>query len=97
MFENRTANFTCKGDGEAVALRVNGSTYGALSSSTKKDWKYPQVVDYDGNIIYRLVILEAKREYNNTSITCVTGDIGGSSIESDIATLLIQGEHNNYP
>ena len=84
----KTATFTCETNGGDITLwKVNGTT------DIPPEMLDDVVSDRErvgGNTQLTLDI-NAKAEYNQTTIQCITTVIGGDSEESEIVTLTIRG------
>ena len=79
--------FSCDASGgDFTFWRVNGT-----SSISDLDIE----IEYQERMGSGLSILTitARAVYNGTTVQCVTGDVGGVAVESDIVTLTIQGIH----
>ena len=90
VFLDHTAVFVCVTRGADYTFwRVNGTAYNNLPPALRDDLDTGQ--DTVGeNEVYTLTI-RGRAEYNGTVVQCVAGDVGGGSIESTNATLMIQG------
>ena len=89
VFINMTGMFSCNASGgDFIVWRVNGTSYENLPSDVGSDID----INPEG-IVSGLSTLDitARAVYNGTTIQCVTGDIGGDPVESEIVTLTIQG------
>ena len=84
--------FLCDASGgDYILWRVNGTSSNDLPSEILNDLD----INPDGIIVSGLVTLSipGRAVYNGTTVQCVTGDIGGDPVESEIVTLTIQGTH----
>ena len=83
--------FSCNtSGGDYIAWRVNGTTFSNLSPEISSDLDINPVGIISG---LSTLTIPAKAVYNGTTIQCVTGEtgVGGVVVESEIATLTIQG------
>ena len=89
---NATGNFTCRGNGPSTSWRINGTDFqpNSLPNSARGDWI--QRVITDPNITHVLQVITARIQYNNTIVTCVTGNYFPFT-ESEEVTLRIEGTH----
>ena len=88
-FLNKTEVFRCQtSDGDFTFWRVNGTSFTDLPLEVKDDLRTDPLEDRDNTLS-----IPAKAVYNGTTVQCVTGDydIGGVAVESENATLTIQG------
>ena len=69
---------------------MNGTSFSDLPLDVKDDLRTDPLEDRDNTLI-----IPAKAVYNGTTVQCVTGDYGidGVVVESENATLIIQGIH----
>lgn len=82
------AIFTCETNGGDVTLwKINGTS---LISSEIGDDVVTDSIVVGNNDVFILTIF-AKAVYNGITIQCVTRDIGGRQVESEIVTLTVQG------
>ena len=92
VFINQTAVFECEtSGGEITDWRINGTDFNNLPPNIQNDWKTDR--HYNGSSWFYSLTVQATDRYNETRVQCVTGSFGGSSDESDNATLSIQGNH----
>ena len=87
VFTNEKAVFSClASDVTSFNWRVNETDIDMLPHQLRNDIKIEDIFDFDISTL----TLKARVAYNGTRIQCVvTGEHG--SLESDIATLTIQG------
>ena len=84
----RAAIFTCETNGGDITVwRVNGDS--EIPSEMAKDVGTDREIVGDNTLL--TLSITAKAVYNGTTIQCVTGDIGGGVVESEIVTLEIRG------
>ena len=83
--------FTCVTVGGDVATwRVNGILLQSLPPEIRSDVVVSETNTDEGTRVEELTI-PARAEYNGTRFQCLVGIFGGSSDESENATLRIQG------
>ena len=81
--------FSCDASGgDFIVWRVNGTGFEDLTSEILSDVDINPVGISSGLSTLDII---ARAVYNGTTIQCVTGDIGGDPVESEIVTLTIQG------
>ena len=93
VFIDMTGMFSCDASGgDYIGWRVNGTSPINLPLDVESDLDINPV-----GIVSGLSTLDitARAVYNGTTIQCVTGDIGGDPVESEIVTLTIQGTMND--
>ena len=91
VFLDQSAVFTCETVGGDVATwRVNGILLRNLPPEIHSDVVVSQTITPEGTVVEELTI-PARAEYNGTRFQCLVGIFGGSSDESENATLTIQG------
>ena len=91
-YQGQIAVFTCETvGGDFTAWKVNGTGFTGLSREVQEDLRTSQerLVDSERAT---LTILTARASYNGTTVQCVTGQYGGDEVESENATLTIQGQ-----
>ena len=85
--------FTCETvGGDAATWRVNGTILRSLPPEIRSDVVVSVTNTPEGTVVEELTI-PARAEYNGTRFQCLVGIFGGSSDESENATLMIQGIH----
>ena len=67
---------------------MNGTSFNDLPLEVKDDLETDPLEDRDSTLT-----ITARAVYNGTTVQCVTGDVGGVVVESENATLTIQGIH----
>ena len=72
--------------------RVNGTILQSLPPEIRNDVVVSPTNTPEGSVVEELTI-PARAEYNGTRVQCVVLRFGGSSDESENATLRIQGIH----
>ena len=81
--------FSCEtSGGDYIIWRVNGTTFSNLSPEISSDIDINPVGISSG---LSTLNIPARAVYNETTVQCVTGDIGGVVAESENVTLTIQG------
>ena len=90
VFPNMTGMFSCDASGgDFIVWRVNGTSFSDLPNETQSDLDINPVGIVSSGLSTLDII--AKAVYNGTTVQCVTGDIGGAVVKSEIVTLIIQG------
>ena len=84
--------FTCETVGGVTTWRVNGILLQSLPPEIRSDLLRSETNTPEGTVVEELTI-PARAEYNGTRVQCLVGIFGGSSDESENATLRIQGIH----
>ena len=82
--------FTCETVGDVTTWRVNGISLESLPPEIRSDVVVSVTNTDEGTVVEELTI-PARAEYNGTRVQCLVGIFGGSSDESENATLMIQG------
>ena len=82
--------FTCETVGGVTTWRVNGIILESLPPEIRNVLVVSPTSTSEGTIVEELTI-PARAEYNGTRVQCLVGIFGGSSDESENATLRIQG------
>ena len=90
VFLDQSAVFTCETDGGLFGWRINGTRLQTLPPEIRNDVMVSVTNTAGGSTVERLTI-PARAEYNGTRVQCLVGVFGGSSDESENATLKIQG------
>ena len=91
VFLNQSAVFTCETNGGITSWRLNGTQREILPLDIRSDLVVPEErTTPEGTTVHTLTIL-ARAQYNGTRVQCVSGLFGGPVVESDNATLTIQG------
>ena len=92
VFINQKGMFTCEANGgDYTVWRVNGKSISDVSPDIKEDLNFTQIVSEGTGSGLFIMNITARSMYNGTTVLCVTGDIGGLTVESEIGTLAIQG------
>lgn len=89
VFLDELGLFICETYGDYSGWKVNGSSYTTLPQEIHDDIRTDQK-GIGANEILKLNIT-ARALYNGTTIQCVTGQLGGSTVGSEVVTLMIQG------
>ena len=84
--------FTCETVGGVTTWRVNGTILESLPPEIRNVLVVSPTTTPEGTIVEELTI-PARAEFNGTRVQCLVGIFGGSSDESENATLRIQGDH----
>ena len=93
VFINMTGMFSCDASGgDFIVWRVNGTGFEDLTSEILSDLDINPVGLVSGLSTLDII---ARAVYNGTTIQCVTGDIGGIPVESEIVTFTIQGNNEH--
>jgi hypothetical protein len=87
VFLNQSAVFTCETRGGITSWRINGTQREILLRDLVVS---EESTTPEGTAVETLTI-QARPQYNGTRVQCVTGLFGVSFVESDNATLTIQG------
>ena len=82
--------FTCETVGGVPGWRVDGKLLQSLPPEIRSDLLISPTNTDEGTVVEELTI-PARAEYNGTRVQCLVGIFGGSSDESENATLRIQG------
>ena len=82
--------FTCETVGGLTGWRVNGIILQSLPPEIRSDVVVSETNTPEGTRVEELTI-PARAEYNGTRVQCLVLGFGGSSDESENATLRIQG------
>ena len=82
--------FTCETVGGVTGWRVNRTILQSLPPEIRSDLHFSETSTDEGTVVEELTI-PARAEYNGTRVQCLVGIFGGSSDESENATLRIQG------
>ena len=90
VFLAQSAEFICESDGGLSGWRINGTLRRHLPPEIHNDLSVSSATTAEGTTVEELTI-PARAEYNGTRVQCVVLDFGGSSAESENATLKIQG------
>ena len=69
---------------------VNGTQREILSLDIRSDLVVSETTTPEGTTVHTLTI-PARPQYNGTRVQCLSGLFGGPFVESDNATLTIQG------
>ena len=90
VFLNHEGMFTCEANGgDYTVWRLNGKTLTDLSPDIEEDLNFAHNGS-GGNGLF-IMNITARTMYNGTTVQCVTGDIGGMTVESENVTMTIQG------
>ena len=82
--------FTCETDDGFSGWRINGTRLQDFPPEIRNDVMVSVTNTPEGSTVENLTI-PAKVEYNETRVQCLVVKVGGSSDESENATLKIQG------
>ena len=85
--------FTCETDDGFSGWRINGIRLQDLPPEIRSDVMVSVINTPEGSTVETLTI-PARAEYNGTRVQCLVVKVGGSSDESENATLNIQGRSN---
>ena len=88
-YQEHIAVFTCVTGGGFTGWKVNGTGFTDVSAEVQNDLRTSQESLADSEKRTTLTIL-ARTAYNGTTVQCVTW-LGGDIVESENATLTIQG------
>lgn len=91
-YQEQIAVFTCETvGGDFTGWKVNGTGFTGLPREVQEDLRTSQerLVDSERAT---LTILTARASYSGTTVQCVTGKYDGDEVESENATLTIQGQ-----
>ena len=92
VYLDQSAVFTCETDGGGLTgWTVNGTILQSLPPEIRNDLHVSPTNTDEGTRVEELTI-PARAEYNGTRVQCLVVIIGGSSDESENATLRIQGD-----
>ena len=90
FFMDQSAVFTCETVGGILAWIVNGTQREVHPAEIRRDLVVSEIITDDGTTLETLTI-PARAEYNGTRVQCFVGIFGGSTVQSENATLRIQG------
>ena len=90
VFPNKSAVFTCETNGGTTSWRVNGTQREILLPEIRSDLVVSEITNPEGHSVHTLTI-PARAQYNGTKVQVLSLIIGGPLVESDNATLTIQG------
>ncbi|CAI8005721.1 hypothetical protein GBAR_LOCUS4371, partial [Geodia barretti] len=90
VFLNQSAVFTCETRGGITSWSVNGTQREILLPDIRSDLVVSESTTPEGTAVHTLTI-SARAQYNGTRVQCLSGIFGGPLVESDNATLTIQG------
>ena len=90
VFLGKSAVFSCETVGDVTTWRVNGTLLENLPPEIHNELVVSGTNTLDGTRVEELTI-PARAEYNGTGVQCLVGIFGGSTDESENATLKIQG------
>ena len=90
VFLNKPAVFTCETRGGTTLWRVNGTQRETFSPDIRSDLVVSEITNPEGTTVETLTI-PARAQYNGTKVQCLSVIIDVSRVESDNATLTIQG------
>ena len=85
--------FTCETVGGSLIWVVNGTQREIHPAEIRRDLVVSETITDNGTILENLTI-PARAEYNGTRVQCFVAIFGGSTVQSDNATLWIQGYFN---
>ena len=86
----QSAVFTCKTVGGTLVWVVNGTQRDVHPPEIRRDLVESETITDDDTTLENLTI-PARSEYNGTRVQCFVTIIGGSTAQSNNATLRIQG------
>ena len=90
VFLDQLAVFTCETVGGTFIWIVNGTQREVHPAEIRRDLVVTETITDDDTTLETLTI-PARAEYNGTRVQCFVGIFGGSTAQSDNATLWIQG------
>ena len=90
VFPNQSAKFTCETRDGATLWRINGIQREILPLEIRNDLVVSKSFTAEGTTVENVTI-RARVHYNGTTIQCLSVIIGVSTVESENATLTIQG------
>ena len=90
VFLDQSAEFTCETVGGTLVWVVNGTQRDVHPPEIRRDLVVTETLTYDGTTLENLII-PARAEYNGTRLQCFVGIFGASTVQSDNATMRIQG------
>ena len=90
VYLDQSAVFVCETVGGVTGWRVDGTLLQTLPPEIYDDLQISRTNTPEGTVVEELTI-QARAEYNGTRVQCLVGIFGGSSYESENATLTIQG------
>ena len=90
VYLDQSAVFTCETVGGLTGWTVNGTILQSLPPEIRNDLHVSPTSTDEGTVVEELTI-PARAEYNGTRVQCLVVILGGSSDESENATLMIQG------
>ena len=90
VFLNQSAVFTCETRDGLTSWRFNGTQRELLLPEIRSDLVTSVITTPEGSSVQNLTI-PARAQYNGTIVQCLSVEVGVSLVESDNATLTIQG------
>ena len=90
VFLNQSAVFTCETGGGTTLWRINGTQRETFLPDIRIDLVVSEITTPEGHSVQTLTI-PARPQYNGTVVQCLSVIFGGPFVESDNATLTIQG------
>ena len=92
VFLNREGMFTCETNGGDYTIwRVDGKSITDISPDVQEDLNFAHNGSGGAGSGLFMMNITARSLYNGTTVQCVTGDVGGMTVESEIVTMTIQG------
>ena len=88
-YPGNVVTFTCSGR-DTLYMTINGTSENVVSPTLQMGM---DLQIYPARVCTHRITFLAKEEYNNTLIRCVALEFGVRYIESDNATLTIQGKY----
>ena len=90
VFLDQSAVFTCETVGGTLVWVVNGTQREVHSDDIRGDLVVSETI-IDGGTTLETLTIPARAEYNGTRVQCFVGIFGGSTVQSETATMRIQG------
>ena len=90
VFLDQSAEFTCETIGGTLVWVVNGTQREVHPPEIRRDLVVSETI-IDGGTTLGTLTIPARAEYNGTRVQCFVGIFGGSTVQSENATMGIQG------
>ena len=90
VFLDQPAEFTCVTVGGTLVWIVNGTQREVHPAEIRRVLVVSETITDDDTTLENLTI-PARAEYNGTRVQCFVGIFGGSTVQSENATMRIQG------
>ena len=90
VFLDQSAAFTCETVGGTLVWVVNETQREVHPAEIRGDLIVTETITDDDTTLENLTI-PARAEYNGTRVQCFVGIFGGSTVQSENATMRIQG------